>query len=245
MPIEINCDAGEINREIDDSILPFVSSCNVCCGAHAGDAALIEGTIQKAIELGVNVGAHPAWPDRENFGRRTMELPLDELKASLLQQIAHVKQVTESNGGVLHHVKPHGALYHDVLRNPEIATLFLDVLTEIDSGLSVYGLAGSTFAESCKDRGIQFVHEAFGDRRYEAATELRARTNSDALIETEADFCNHMGKLTAGSVIDIHGQSHRLPVQTICLHSDTPNAINFARLAHGILKEKNNRTDAQ
>ena len=245
MPIEINCDAGEISREIDDSILPFVSSCNVSCGAHAGDPALIEGTIRKAIEIGVNVGAHPSWPDRENFGRRSMELPLDELKVSLLQQIANIKQITESNGGVLHHVKPHGALYHDVLTNPEIAALFLNVLTETDSGLSVYGLAGSDFSESCDKRGIRFVHEAFGDRRYESATELRSRTYNDALIETEADFCNHMETLTTGSVIDIHGQTHGLPVQTICLHSDTPNAINFARLAHGILKEKNNRTDAE
>ena len=245
MPIEINCDAGEISKEIDDSILPFVSSCNVCCGAHAGSPELIEGTIQKAIELGINVGAHPSWPDRENFGRRSMELPLSELKASLLEQILSVKQITQSNGGVLHHVKPHGALYHDVLRNPEIASLVLDVVSEIDSNLVVYGLAGSSFATKTDQHQLRFAHETFGDRCYESAFELRDRTRNDALIETESDFCDHFKQLLSGCVVDIHGQTHRLPVHTICLHSDTPNAINFARLAHGILKEENNRTDSE
>ena len=131
-----------------------------------------------------------------------------------------------------------------MLSNSKIAKLLLEVIFEIDSDLTVYGLAGSTLAESCKANGLQFAHEAFGDRRYESATELRSRTKRDALIETEADFCNHVGQLVAGTVTDIHGETHILPVQTICLHSDTPNATNFARLAHEILNERNNPTDA-
>jgi len=244
-PIEINCDVGELSTEIDHSILPFVGSCNVCCGAHAGDETLIEGTIRKAIELGVGVGAHPSWPDRENFGRRTMDLPLDELKASLVEQISFVKRITQSNGGRLQHVKPHGALYHDVLHKPELAKLLVDVVSEIDSELAIYGQAGSAFAATCEAGGLKFKHEAFGDRRYESATQLRARTNNDALIETEAEFCDHVGRLINGMVVDVHGLTHNLPVQTICVHSDTPNAINFARLAHEIIKQRNNRTDAE
>lgn len=235
MTIDINCDAGEISREIDDSILPFVSSCNVCCGAHASDEQLITGTIKKAIELGVKVGAHPSWPDRENFGRETMDLALDQLKASLREQILSVKTITESNHARMQHVKPHGALYHDVLRRPELAALLIEIVSAIDPTMAIYGQAGSGFAEMCKSSGLRFVHEAFGDRRYESATELRGRSNGDGIVETEAEFCDHVGRLIKGTVIDIHGQAHQLPVETICLHSDTPNAINFARLAHEII----------
>jgi len=235
MTIDINCDAGETSREIDDSILPFVSSCNVCCGAHAGDEQLITGTIKKSIELGVKVGAHPSWPDRENFGRQTMDLPLDQLKVSLREQILFVKTITESNGDRMQHVKPHGALYHDVLRRPELAKLLLEIVSSIDPALAIYGQAGSGFAKMCQLSGLQFVHEAFGDRRYESATELRARSKGDGMIETETEFCDHVGRLIKGTVLDIHGQSHQLPVETICLHSDAPNAINFARLAHEII----------
>ena len=236
MKTDINCDAGEISREIDNSILPFVSSCNVCCGTHAGDEQLITGTIKKAIELGVKVGAHPSWPDRENFGRQTMNLPLDQLKVSLREQILFVKSITESNGDRMQHVKPHGALYHDVLRKPDLAALLIEIVSAVDPTLAIYGLAGSGFAELCESSGLRFVHEAFGGRRYESATVLRARSKGDGIIESEAEFCDHVGRLIEGAVIDVSGQVHQIPVQSICIHSDTPNAINFARLAHEIAK---------
>lgn len=240
MRIEINCDVGELSKEIDDSILPFVSSCNVCCGVHAGDDDLIDSTIAKAIELGVNLGAHPSWPDREHYGRKSMNLPLDELKSSLRDQILYIKDKVESKQGILRHVKPHGALYHDVLCKPEIATLFMNVISEIDSGLAIYAMAGSEFAENCTEQGLRFVHEAFGDRRYESATQLRSRNHNDALIESKADFCDHIERLLSFKIVDIQNVTHRMPVQTICLHSDTPNAIEFARLAHEIIQAKYN-----
>lgn len=243
--IDLNCDAGEVSRVIDDAMLSFVTSCNVCCGAHAGSEALIKGTISEAIRLGVAIGAHPSWPDRTNFGRQSMNLPIDELRNSLLEQILFVKQATESLGGQLQHVKPHGALYHDVLKDDQLAAMFLDLVTSIDSSLLVYGLANSPMANACSQRNIRFVHEAFGDRRYEDGVSLRSRKHDDALLIEETDFLIQIRHLIDGKVIDVSQQSHQLTVQTICLHSDTPNAVNFARLAHELISTRNHRTDSE
>ncbi|QEG22585.1 LamB/YcsF family protein [Mariniblastus fucicola] len=237
--IEINCDVGELSRAIDDAILPLVTACNVCCGAHAGDIELIQGTIREAIRLGVNIGAHPSWPDRDNFGRVSLEISTDELRSSLSQQIEMVKEHVESCGGTLKHVKPHGALYHDVLHREELGELFIEVVLGFDSNLAVYGQAGSTFANQCAKHGLRFVHEAFGDRRYESATKLRSRNHSDALIESDTDFREHFQRLINGQVLDVHGRLSQIPVETICLHSDTPNAIAFARLAREIIGKQN------
>jgi len=237
--IDLNCDAGEVSRKIDDSMLPFVTSCNICCGAHAGDKDLIQGTIRKAIQLGVSIGAHPSYPDRVNFGRKSIDLPLNELQSNLLEQISYVKEMTETLGGKLRHVKPHGALYHDVLRNEELAKMFIEAVASVDSELQIYGQAESTFGQHCDRLQLEFVHEAFGDRRYENKNELRSRSNTDALLSDETEFCNQIKRLLRGEIIDVHGQTHELTVQTICLHSDTPNAVNFAKAAHEIIQQNN------
>ena len=236
--IDLNCDVGEVSREVDDAILPYVTSCNVCCGAHAGAPKLIEGTIGEALQTGVKVGAHPSWPDRENFGRESMAIPLEELVISLREQILFVKELTGSLGGEIRHVKPHGALYHDVLRNQQLAKAFVKLVASIDSKLAIYGQADSTLEDLCQRNQIRFVHEAFGDRRYEDRDTLRLREHNEALIVEEEDFRQQMNQLTSGGVIDYHGRKHKLTVETICLHSDTPNAVNFARLAHEIIKPK-------
>ena len=235
--MEINCDVGELSREIDDAILPWVDACNVCCGAHAGDTELITGTIREAIRLGVVVGAHPSWPDRENFGRRSMmDLSVEQLRDSLYNQIIFVKDLVEAEGGELRHVKPHGALYHDVLHREKLASCFKEVVCSVDPGLSIYGMAGSEFGTACEAEGIGFVQEAFGDRRYESGDRLRSRDQDDALIDNEADFKTHLQQLLSGTVVDVHGTAHPLTVDTICIHSDTPHAVKFAKLAHAAIK---------
>ncbi len=237
--IDLNCDVGEMSREIDDAMLPWVTSCNVCCGAHAGNAELIEGTIREAIRIGVAVGAHPSWPDRKNFGRQSMNLPIETLRTSLLKQIGFVKQLAETLGGKLQHVKPHGALYHDVQQDDRLAEMLVEVVASIDSKLQIYGLAESAFAQVCTRRQIKFVHEAFGDRRYESKNALRSRSHGDALLSDETDFRNQIGGLLRGEIIDVHGQPHDLNVQTICLHSDTPNAVKFVKTAYEIIHQNN------
>ena len=174
-----------------------------------------------------------------------MDLPIGELRESLLQQILFVKQTTESLGGKLQHVKPHGALYHDVLKDEQLAAMFLDLVASIDSSLLVYGLANSPLADACSQRNIRFVHETFGDRRYENRHSLRSRAHGDALLMEETDFLRQIQHLIRGKVIDVSQQSHQLTVQTICLHSDTPNAVNFARLAHELISSRKDVTDTE
>ena len=233
--MEINCDAGEVSREIDDAILPFVSACSVCCGAHAGDEKLIRGTIQSAIHHQVKIGAHPSWPDRENFGRRTMNLSAAQLRETLRQQILFVKSLVEEEGSELHHVKPHGALYHDVRSDESIAATLLDVVESIDPTLAIFGMPNSTLAQQCSLKGLPFVNEGFADRRYESETKLRSRSETDALISDPADFLLQLKQLVSGRVEDIHGKIHDLSIETICLHSDTANAVQFARLANDFI----------
>lgn len=234
--MQINCDVGEVSREVDDAILPFVSACNVCCGAHAGDEALIVGTIQEAIRLGVLIGAHPSWPDRANFGRKTMDLPLNELHDSLVEQITFIKTIVEQEGGSLHHVKPHGALYHDVISSGKLAAELIDVVKSIDPKLAIVGMAGSSLSNWCQANGLKFVHEGFADRTYESASQLRSRSEPDAVIDDRESFLKQLQLFKSGTVQDVHGVQHELTVETICIHSDTPQAIEFAQLAHAFLE---------
>ena len=152
------------------------------------------------------------------------------------QQILFVKNIVESEGGRLRHVKPHGALYHDVLQQEELANCFMEGVRSVDPELSIYGMAGSSFGKACTTAGFRFVPEAFGDRRYESGLSLRSRDNDDALIDSEADFQAHLRRLLSGSVVDVHGNANPLTVDTICIHSDTPHAVKFAQLAHAAIK---------
>lgn len=235
--IDLNSDVGEVSHEIDHAILPWVSSCNVSCGAHAGDRELIGATVRVAVGLGVAIGAHPSYPDRERFGRCSLVLPIEELLESLRDQIQLVQSLIVEQDAALHHVKPHGALYHDLASNERLATALVDLLLEVAPGASLYGQAGSPLEALCESRGVRFVHEAFGDRRYEDGDSLRDRSQPDALLEEGPAFDQHFRELLGGAVVDAHGQRHRLVIDTICLHSDSPGAVGLARRAHQLLEE--------
>lgn len=242
--IDLNCDVGEVSFELDSQILPFVSSCNVSCGSHAGDADLIATTIAEAMKRGVAVGAHPSYPDRENFGRVSMPFTPQELIVELREQIGLVRGMAESLGGELHHVKPHGALYHDMQTNEPLAEVVVDFVRELNPELAFYGQADSQLADICAALGVRFVHEAFGDRRYANATMLRPRTEPDAVIDNQDDFLQQLSTLHHGHVIDYAGREHPLTVQTICLHSDTPHATDFAKAAKHFFEEHHVRIAA-
>lgn len=244
MKLDLNCDVGELNSEVDDRMLQFVSSCNVCCGAHAGSLELIKSTIKSAVRMNVAIGAHPSWPDRGNFGRQTLDLPTDQLAKSIRQQIELVCELADLNSTSVKHVKPHGALYHDVSKQPELAEMLIDVTKSIDSGLMIYGMADSAFAQTCVERQVDFVHEVFADRRYENATTLRSRKNSNALIVDQDDFRTQIQSLIAGKVVVANQESYSISVQSICLHGDTPNAATWAELARQILEEQNVQIEA-
>ena len=242
--IDLNGDVGEVSREQDDAILPFVSSCNVSCGVHAGNPILIAGTVREALRLGVAVGAHPSYPDREHFGRRSMKLPSDEIADHLRYQISAVQGMVASLGGQLSHVKPHGALYNDIARNSSLAEIVIDVVKQVAPAAAFYGQANSHLAQLCQERQMRFVHEVFADRRYENAIELRSRDQADAILQCPEELQKQIDGFLNGYVIDVRGQKHSLSAQTICLHGDTPDAIEFARLANLYLEENHVRLAA-
>lgn len=242
--IDLNCDVGETNREQDHQILPLISSCNVSCGAHAGNPVLIASTIREALRLGVCVGAHPSYPDRANFGRQPMEIPLEELREHLRYQISAIQGVVHSLGGELNHVKPHGALYSDMTTQPELATMVIELVHQLAPSVAFYGFADSHLLRICDQYQLQFVHEVFADRRYEEKAKLRSRDYADSLLDNTEDFCRQFTGFLNGSVVDVKKQKHAITVQTICLHSDTPNALEYAQFANQILKENHVRMAA-
>ncbi|MGI9456563.1 MAG: 5-oxoprolinase subunit PxpA [Aeoliella sp.] len=242
--IDLNCDVGEVSFERDYSLLPLFSSCNVSCGVHAGDSVLIGSTLREALRLGVAVGAHPSYPDRTNFGRISMDLPPTELAEQLRDQIAKIQGMVESLGGRLQHVKPHGALYHDVAKDVHLAETVVEVVRQLSPTLAFYGQSGSHLAEICENKQVRFVHEAFGDRRYQNRTTLRSRAHTDAVLSDREEFQQQLLSLLEGFVVDVDGQKHALCVQTICLHSDTPQALEFAQLARHTCKEHHVRLAA-
>jgi len=178
--IHINCDMGESYGRytlVDDgALIPYIDACNIACGFHAGDPKIIVQTIRLAIDAGIQIGAHPSFPDRAGFGRRVMEINNDELIPLLMYQIAAIKGLTESLGGDLVHVKPHGALYNTAVINDQVATAVARAVQNISKDLIVYTLPDSALSTAAKELGLQVWHESFIDRRYQNDLTLTPRS---------------------------------------------------------------------
>ena len=239
--IDLNADLGEYHpktgENYDNLILPFLSSCNVCCGFHSGSAALANQTIVQAIEHNVALGAHPSYNDRANFGRQSSDVNPMVLKAELLYQIGAIKTQVESHGQRLHHVKPHGALYNDMAQDEKKAQVFIDVIQSIDPHLKVYGLAGSPFENWVKEAGLNFVNECFADRAYTSELMLKSRSLEGAVLHEKSDIQNRIESLLHNNVIDEEGNRRSINAESICLHGDTEGAVALAEFIHNIIVE--------
>ena len=224
-PIDLNCDMGELlpnqSTNFDAELMPYISSCNIACGFHSGNPLTIENTIKSAIKHQVKIGAHPSYNDRENFGRVSLQTDFKTLKAELNYQIGALKSITESYGQRLHHVKPHGALYNDMMQNEDLAKLFIKTVKAIDPNLKIYVLAHSEAEKYCVEEGMQFVREAFADRQYQTKYALRSRQFSDAVLHEKEDVLRQVGHFMEGKVQVYEGEFYATNVDTICLHSDT------------------------
>lgn len=231
--MDLNCDMGELKagqvRNYDAEIMPFISSCNVACGFHSGSPLLMEKTIKSALQHQVAVGAHPSYNDRENFGRLSLKVKPEVLAAELRYQIAAVKGMTESMGGRLTHVKPHGALYNDMVKDKDLAKLVIDVVKSIDPELKIFVLAQSQINALCRAAGMRAVQEGFADRRYQVVTELRSRKLPGAVIEKETEVLRQVGNFLENRVTLYDGTVKEIKIESICLHSDTAGAVNLSR----------------
>jgi UPF0271 protein len=218
MTIDLNCDMGELADAPEELLMPLVSSANVACGEHAGDPGMMERTIRLAMRHGIAAGAHPGYPDQESFGRIELAMPLEEIERSVFEQITALARVAERLGCALRHVKPHGALYNAAARDRAVAMAIAAGVRRWSGAAPLVGLAGSGMLQAWESAGFRVMAEAFADRAYEADGTLRSRSLPGALISDPAQAAEQALRITrSGSV------------QTLCIHSDTPRAVEIAR----------------
>ena len=239
--IDINADLGESPEALasgaDFELMSYITSANVACGGHAGDENTMRQTVAAAKELNVAVGAHPSYPDRENFGRLESPMPALALESSVRQQIASLLKVAGRFGVRLIHVKPHGALYHATNKDREVALAVGRAVKEIDPQLIMVGQAGAPALEVWREMGLHGAAEAFADRTYERDGTLRKRTLPGALLDTpERAAQQALGIALNHKVVAGDGSALALVAQTICIHSDTPGAAAIAREVNQRLK---------
>jgi 5-oxoprolinase (ATP-hydrolysing) subunit A len=224
MTIDLNCDMAELPElEADgthEALLRHVSSINVSCGAHAGNDDLIRTTILAAKQRGVAVGAHPGYPDRENFGRTPMAMSREQVAETVHQQLVHVEQIAEEYEVPVRYVKPHGALYNVAVKDQETALGIVDGVRAWRPGTILVGLAGSRMLEWFAAEGFRTAAEGFADRAYEADGTLRPRTEPGAVHTDPALAAQQALSLVRGEL--------PIRIDTICIHSDTPGAAAIA-----------------
>jgi 5-oxoprolinase (ATP-hydrolysing) subunit A len=227
--LDLNADVGEGDPEADEALLRLVTSANVACGAHAGDADTMRATVAIAQRHGVAVGAHPGYDDREGFGRRPMQLSAEEINDLFLDQLRTLDAIARAAGVVLRHVKPHGALYNQAETDGALAVAIIAAVRAFDPTLRLVGRAGSAMAHAAAAVGHPFTPEAFADRRYRPNASLQPRSEPGAVLTDPEEVARQVRSLvTDGEVVVSDGS--RLPVafETLCLHGDTPGSAVLA-----------------
>ena len=228
LKIDLNCDMGE-GCGNDAELMDYVSSTNIACGFHAGDAATMRRTVETALEKGVAIGAHPGYPDRENFGRVAMQLSPRQVREIVTEQIATLSEIAVAAGGKLSHVKAHGAMYNQAAHDTELAAAIAEAVRDFDENLVLFCLSGSPMISEAEKLGLRSASEVFADRTYQRDGTLTPRTQSNALIhETDLAVGQAIQMLTSGTVTTVDGATVDIRANTICLHGDGENALEFA-----------------
>lgn len=240
--IDLNADLGEFAERLADGsdaeLMRYITSANVACGGHAGDAFTMEQTMELARQHHVSAGAHPSYPDRPGFGRVSLPMPLHQLQASIAEQISGLLAIARRMRIPLAHVKPHGALYHDCNRDAEIALSFARAVLSIDRRLIVLGQAGSPCLDIYREMRLGTAAEAFADRTYEPDGSLRNRTLSGAVLDSpERAAAQAVAITTRGRVMATSGSELSLLADTLCIHSDTPDSTIIARTVKERLRQ--------
>jgi 5-oxoprolinase (ATP-hydrolysing) subunit A len=240
--IDLNCDMGELPEAIADgtqeALMRSVTSVNIACGGHAGDEQTMKTTIEQALRWKVAIGAHPGYADRANFGRLELKLPLTEITASVFEQVLALAEVAKQCGARVVHVKPHGALYNQAVRNRELAEAIAQGVALWSRDVVLVGLAGSPMLDVFRNAGFAVAAEAFADRRYEPDGTLRSRKFEDALIRNPEEAAwQALGIVEQGVVIASDGGEVEVNAQTLCIHGDTPGAVQIAAAVARTLSE--------
>lgn len=231
--IDLNCDLGESYGPYrigqDEALMPYITSANIACGFHAGDAAVMRRTVRLCLEHGVAVGAHPGLPDLAGFGRRAMQISADEAYEMVVYQIGALIGFVKSEGGVLRHVKPHGALYNMAAVRVDLAEAIAEAVYKVDPELILYGLSGSQLTRAAVNRGLRAAEEVFADRTYRSDGTLTPRTEPDAVWhDADSAAAQVIQMVSVGQVRTREGGVIGVKADTVCIHGDGPHAVALA-----------------
>jgi len=240
--IDLNSDLGESfgqwSMGDDAAMLDIVTSANVACGFHAGDPAGILRTLKAAAAKGVTIGAHVAYPDLVGFGRRNMDIASDELSADVVYQIGALQALATAAGTRVRYVKPHGALYNTIAHDTRQALAVIEAIRAVDARLVLVALAGSPLIELARREGLTCIAEAFADRAYTPQGTLVSRREAGAVLHDAEQVAQRMLRLVqSGDVEAIDGSVTRVEADSICVHGDSPGAIQMAREVRQLLEQ--------
>ena len=242
--VHINCDMAESYGNLkvgnDKAILPLVDAVNIACGFHGGDPLTIEATIYAAIGLGIEVGAHPSYPDLSGFGRRHMEMSAQDLSACLRYQICAIKSITESLGGKLNHVKAHGALYNTGVKNKREAEIIVNTVYSIDSHLKIFAPYGSEMAKAASSKGMAVMFESFADRSYDSDGFLVSRSIDGSVISDPKNVWTQVSNILNGHLKSMDGNMIPIHSDTICVHGDHATVVESLILIRKTFGQKTN-----
>ena len=223
--IDFNCDMGELDDAAHEAaLMAYITSANIACGGHAGDARTMERTARLALGRGVRIGAHPGYPDRENFGRLEIAMTPEAIADTVYAQIARLDDVVQRLGGAIVHVKPHGALYNVAVRHADVARAIAQGAARWNPQTTLFGLAGSPMLDVWRAMGMAVAGEAFADRRYEPDGTLRARQFPDALITDPREAAAQALRFARQGL-----------AETICVHGDTPGSVAILKACRNAL----------
>jgi UPF0271 protein len=232
--LDMNCDLGEsfgaYKLGNDEQILDVVTSCNIACGFHAGDAATMRKTVAMALEKGVAIGAHPGLQDLVGFGRRNMDISPQEAHDIVVYQIGALYGFVRAEGGKMQHVKAHGALYNMAAVNAGLAEAIAEAVYKVDPELILFGLSGSELIRAGQKIGLRTASEVFADRTYQENGTLTPRRRPDAMIQdTDKAVAQVIRMVKEGKVRSQQGVDVAIQADTVCIHGDGPHALEFAR----------------
>jgi UPF0271 protein len=236
--IDINVDVGEgINNETQ--LFPYISSCNIACGGHAGDTETMRSVVKLAKQYHVKIGAHPSFPDKEGFGRKTMDISCAALYTSIKAQIDDLISILREEHMRLNHIKPHGALYNLAAIDAKCASVIIEVMKSILLPVKLYVPYNSVIEKMAIENNIPINYEAFADRNYNADGTLVSRTQLHALIEDADTMFEHVFRMiTSNKVKTVSGKDIKIIADTFCIHGDNPNAIDLIKsLSNRLQKE--------
>lgn len=234
MKVDLNCDMGEsfgaYQLGQDEQMFTVITSANIACGWHAGDASTMRRSVERATQHGVSIGAHPGLPDLHGFGRREMDITAQEAYDMVVYQVGALYGFAKAQGTSLRHVKPHGALYNMAARNPELATSIARAVKDVDPQLVLFGLSGSQLVKAGHDLGLQVAHEVFADRTYQSDGSLTPRKHPNALIHDPKEATDQVIRMIQEGVVhSVQGVDVPIQADTLCIHGDGAHAYIFAK----------------